>query len=154
MKISLFLLFLIPTALLAQQGAITSAGENVTKNGKIVSWSIGGIITGTYKSESQNICTGIIQPIYYTFYQLKESDIQLDCFPNPATEEINLELYTNEFDGMKWALYNIHGKKIKSDNLTSNKIKININNLNAASYFINIYNTNKQLIAQAKILKK
>lgn len=155
MKLTFSILLLLSALTLnAQNGAITSAGENCTKNGTIVNWTIGSTVTGSFKTNNKRIYTGDIQPSYKIFYQKKGNKIQLDCFPNPATAYLNIELHTNEFEGMTWKLYNSKGETVKAGELTSNKAQIAINTLSASSYLLNIYNTNHQLVAGAKLLKK
>ena len=152
----LFSIFLLTITLssFSQKGATTSAGENTASNGKIVSWSIGSTITGSFKTSTHRVYTGDLHPTYFTFYQEKNNKIKLDCFPNPTTEYFNLELHTNEFEGMAWILYNTKGKRVKSGKLESNNITIYVNNLSAASYLLNIYDSKKQVVADAKLIKK
>lgn len=138
----------------AQKGVVTSAGENSTTNGKIVNWTIGSTVAGTSKTEKYRVYTGDIQPTYQVFYKQKSNKIELDCFPNPATDFFNLELHTNEFEGLVWKLYNAKGQTIRSDKLKSNKIEIYVNSLSAASYLLNIYDAEGQLVSGAKLIKK
>lgn len=155
MKLFFSIIFLSAAlALNAQNGAITSAGENSTKNGIIVNWSIGSTITGSSQTDTKRISTGNIHPIYQILYQKKKNKIQLDCFPNPATDFFNVVLHTNEFEGMTWILYNGQGETIKKGKLESNELEIHINSLSSASYLLNIYNANNQLVSGAKLLKK
>ncbi|MDA3853514.1 MAG: T9SS type A sorting domain-containing protein [Bacteroidales bacterium] len=155
MKLFFSILFLsIALALNAQNGAVTSAGENSAKNGMIVNWTIGSTITGSSQTDTKHISTGDIHPLYQIFYQQKENQIQLDCFPNPATKFFNVVLHTNEFEGMTWRLYNGKGETIKTGKLESNQFEIHINSLISASYLLNIYDANKQLVSGAKLLKK
>lgn len=138
----------------AQKGDITSAGENSTQGAKIVNWTIGGTVTGTSQTHKHRVYTGVIQPGYHIFYEEKENKIQLDCFPNPATDFFNLELHTNEYEGMVWFMYNHQGAIVKSGKLTSNVIEILVSDLNATSYLLNIYDANNKLVSGAKLLKK
>lgn len=155
MKIFFFIIFASITLVLnAQKGAVTSAGDNNTKNGRVVNWTIGSIVSGSSHTNTKLVSTGDIHPVYHFFYEQEGNQVQLDCFPNPATEYINVELHTNEFDGMVWVLYSVNGETIMSGELESNTFKIPIHNLSAANYLLNIYDTNKQIISGAKLLKK
>lgn len=155
MKWLLSLLFIsLSLVLNAQKGAITSAGDNSAKNGKIINWTIGSTITTTYQKGDRRIYTGDIHPIYQIFYSQEKNLISLDCFPNPATNYFNVVLHTNEFEGMQWVLSTLQGERIKTGKLSSNTLEIKINNLSAAAYLLSIYNDNKQLISRAKLLKK
>lgn len=137
-----------------QKGAVTSAGENTTGNGKIVNWTIGSTVAGTSQTQKHRVYTGNIQPTYDIFYNQEGNKIKLDCFPNPATEYFNLELHTNNYEGMTWVMYNAQGEKIKSGKLESNILEIQINSLSAATYLLNIYDSKNQLVSGAKLLKK
>jgi len=137
----------------AQKGALTSAGENTSQSGNIVSWTIGSTVAGSSVTQSKRISAGVIHPIYNIFYPQDDNAIQIKCSPNPATEFINVELHTNEFEGMSWHLYNVEGKKIQDNKLTFNTFRLSLSTLNAASYILKIYDANQQPVAQAKLLK-
>lgn len=68
-----------------------------------------------------------------------EFEKEICIYPNPANEVVNLEFNSFLPANVSISLINIIGKRIKSiriDNLTSNKIPINISNLVSGTYFI------------------
>lgn len=138
----------------AQSSAFTSAGESSILNGRIVNWAIGSVITESSQTDKYRIYSGDIQPNYKIFYTQEGTRIELDCYPNPTTDHINLLLHTNEVDGMSWQLYSTTGKRIKHGKIHSNAIEIPVKKLSTGMYIINIYNTEKELISGAKLIKK
>jgi hypothetical protein len=81
-----------------------------------------------------------------------ENNKKLQLYPNPATNELNIELDTdtNKYD---ITIYNLFGSVVfESKNKDSNDKQININNLNSGVYFVQITDDENE-VYQKKLIK-
>lgn len=152
------LLFFVNTLVSAQSQAITTAGDNnISNEGKIINWTIGGVVAGTSQTSNRYVNAGNIQTEYIIYNDSTNNNtIKIKCFPNPATDNITIELKldTEEYEGYYWVLYSFNGDIIKRKIISNNTFGIDIRTLTASCYFINIYNHSNQCTASAKLVKK
>ncbi len=82
-----------------------------------------------------------------------ETDLALNCFPNPTKGVLNISFSSTKKDGSSIEIFEINGKLLKKfafENLTSNSVQINVSDLESGSYLIkvNIGKTNQVKIIQ------
>ena len=81
------------------------------------------------------------------------SDIIVDFYPNPVSENINIEFQGVIIGTIKLEIYDLQGKKIKISRLQRDIVNsINLNNLSQGIYLARIYIDNT-LITTRKIIK-
>jgi hypothetical protein len=90
--------------------------------------------------------------------ELETVDSLLKVFPNPTTDEINVQLSDNYnlTQGAIFSILNMEGKLVQEQTLQTNEqlIKVNINKLPAATYWIKIDNNIQVLHYQIVKLQK
>lgn len=154
MKKLLYILAFLPMCAMAQHGAITSAGDNVSTSSRIINWSIGNTISGISSSEDHIIYEGIIVEIYRILYK-EENHIAMNCYPNPVTDgHFYMELQTNDVSGMEWQLISATGQEVRKGKVTSDLVKIDISSLSETTYILHVTDDKKTKVATAKLLKK
>jgi len=100
-----------------------------------VTWSILKTITGIKKITSSS------------------SEINIDLYPNPASEYINIKLLGVTKGKVKLEIYDMQGKKQKVCSLHSDEVNyINLDNLDQGIYLARIYIDNN-LITSRKIIR-
>ena len=137
----------------AQNSSITTAGENVSNDKKIVNWSIGHLVTTAGNSSTYKVYSGAETPKYHIYYDKNNDGLVTKCYPNPAKDYFIMELQTNDLDCIKWQLTNSKGDKITEGESNYNNIKIDISSLSASTYFLMILDKNNNKISSAKLLK-
>lgn len=152
--LSILLVFYALLAGAQTKGAMVVASDNVSKNGKIVNWSIGHLVTSSGKTSTQFIYPGATPAVYYLLYNEAVGALDVKCYPNPAKEFFFLELETNDFEELRWEMYNAKGDKIKVGKSDSNILKIEIATLKAATYYLNVFDQDDKRLSSAKLLKK
>ena len=81
------------------------------------------------------------------------SDIIIDFYPNPASENINIEFQRVITGTIKLEIYDLQGKMIKVSRLQSDIVNsVNLNNLDQGIYIARIYIDN-DLITSRKIIR-
>jgi len=82
-------------------------------------------------------------------------DESLEVFPNPANEQINLELNLNESESVKYQLINTLGQVALQGNLgtaqTYNKT-LDVSTVQAGSYLLNVQIGDRQVVKRVQIL--
>ena len=153
-KILLFLLFNI--SYLSAQQSINSSGGNGSGTGGSFSYTVGQIdyvaATGTNGSISQ----GVQQP--YEFFTLGTNDyptilLQAVVYPNPTTENVNLVVSNYSLENLEFELYDITGKTILLQKITTAETSISMENLSTGNYFV-VVNENNKKLKTFKIIKK
>ena len=157
MKSSLFLLFLygflIPKV--HSQNAVVGAGGNATGNGGKVSYSIGQS-TYTFASGTNGfVSQGIQQPFEISTLgndNFPNIVLEMSVFPNPTIGNVTLKIAILDSEVTSYQLFDVTGKHIISEQISKTTTEINMNNLNAAIYFLNVTNQNAT-IKTFKIIK-
>ena len=75
--------------------------------------------------------------------------IQINIFPNPARNTVFISLDKLSGSSVKYQVYDIQGKELKSGNFSGQQQELNISNLSKGIYFISVTVEN-----QSKITKK
>ena len=75
-------------------------------------------------------------------------------FPNPATNEITIQLNNLEFSSIKVTVYDLIGRKVRKSNHTKNTITINTRSLSKGVYLVRIKrDTNSAVVTKRLIIK-
>lgn len=104
-------------------------------------------VTGTFsyadKDKTISITMTIVDGIF------GGSQVLFNIFPNPATDYIHVELLER---GAQLKVYDLTGRAVISRNITSDHIKLDINDQNSGIYIMKIWNQNGSLMGSAKFV--
>lgn len=147
-KLGVILFLGIGLTELQAQEAVPSAGGNASGSGGIVSYTVGQVVyttnTGTNGSELQGV-----QQAYEIFtVGIKDeitTNISLTIFPNPTIENLTLQVQDFNSEKLIYQLFDMQGKLLTNNQITSNQTEINLNNLPPSTYFINVLQENKNI---------
>ena len=153
-KILLFLVFSISYTY-AQQ-SINTSGGNGSGSGGSFSYTVGQIDYVSATGANGSILQGVQQP--FEIFTLGNNDyptIQLQAmvYPNPTTENVNLSITNFSLENLDYYLYDVTGKFISHQKITTNETLISMENLSAGNYFIAV-NENSKNLKTFKIIKK
>ncbi len=73
---------------------------------------------------------------------LKISSNNLSIYPNPATDELNINISNANFKNSEVVVYNISGTEILKTNMAANNAQLNIETLSNGVYFVKVTNQN------------
>ena len=149
------LLFFGITVSSKAQTAVLATGGNASGSGGTVNYSIGQTnsiaIEGTGGSANQ----GVQQPfeIYVLSVENHEvENINLVVYPNPAKTSITLQISAPIMENLSYSLYDITGRKIKTNLLLDDRTSIDMEALMAATYLLKISNESS-IIKTIRIIK-
>ena len=149
-KISLTVLLLLCigiTALQAQQSA-NAAGGNATGSGGSAAFSVGQPAYQYVSGSNANSNQGVQQP--YEFFTVgiddnKDITLNMSVFPNPTQVQVNLRIESSAFENMAFELYDINGKLLLSEKISSALTVVPMETLASAPYLLRVLNGQKQL---------
>lgn len=155
--LSALLLFGFGLTELHAQESLNTVGDNAIGSGGSMSYSIGQVVYTTNTATSGSVAQGVQQPYEISVItgtiQAKDINLLITAYPNPTIN--NLILNFNEFKiaNLSYQLYNLQGKLLQSDLITSRESSIYMSDLPPATYFVKIIQDNNE-VKVFKINKK
>ena len=156
---ALLLLGLGLTGLQAQE-SVNATGGNASGSGGTVSYSVGQVVYTTNIGTNGSVAQGVQQPfeisVVLAIEEAKGINLTVSAYPNPTTDYLTLEVdasTTLSIQSMAYQLYDMQGKLLQNEKITSNQASIVMSNLVPATYFVKVTESNKE-VKTFKIIKK
>ncbi|MFD1551592.1 hypothetical protein DNU06_03195 [Putridiphycobacter roseus] len=139
------------------QSNTVACGGEASGSGGTVSYSVGQIDYMTVDNNSEVITQGVQQPAEIFDIDVNSADsyqtsINAVVFPNPSSKLIHLKISDYDIDGLYYRLYNFQGKIVLEAKLNTDQTSINLENLSAGSYYLNIQKEG-QILKNFKLIK-
>lgn len=151
-----FLFVLVIRSGYSQETTAASGGE-ASGNGT-VSYSIGQIFFSNYTgSNNFSVSQGVQQPfeisITLDIPEFEDIKLTMVVYPNPTTDYLFLNAQKFSEFNLKYTLSDGVGKILSSQRLTEKTTKIKMDHLRSAVYFLNVSDSNRNLVKTFKIIK-
>jgi len=138
------------------QNSIPASGGNASGSGGTVSYSIGQVVYTNYTGTNGSVAQGVQQPyeisVVTGIVEAKDISLEIDVYPNPATDFVKLKIENYEVKNLRYQLYDINGSLLKDNKVEGNETSISMQNLLPSVYFLKITDNNK-VIKTFKIIK-
>ena len=159
-KIASLVLFTLSITLTnAQQNAqqsINTGGGNADGSGGTAAYSVGQIVYQTQQSEQSVIVFEGIQYAYeivdVSIENPKYTNLNFSVYPNPLFDKINLSISGLEISGLSCKLFDIDGKLLMEEKITSDNTAILMDSFSSSIYLLAVYK-NMENIKSFKIIK-
>ena len=155
---ALLLLGLGLTGLQAQE-SVNATGGNASGSGGTVAYSVGQVVYTTNIGTNGSVAQGVQQPyeisVVTGLEEAKGINLTVSAYPNPTTDYLTLEVdasTTLSIQSMAYQLYDMQGKLLQNEKITSNQASIVMSNLVPATYFVKVIQGNKE-VKTFKIIK-
>ncbi len=151
---AVFLMGLTSSKLQAQQAVIAS-GNNASGGGGTASYSVGQMIQVNNSSADGSA----IQGIQFAFDGANlsiidlQTNLEITTYPNPTTSVIHVNIDKVDQNTFDYQLFSISGQLVRRGKVQSKTTKIDVNNLETASYILKINNSSNQTTKSFKIIK-
>ena len=134
--------------------AIPASGGNAAGSGGSVSYSVGQVVYTTNTGTNGSVAQGIQQAYEISVITAIEEakDINLSAYPNPTADYLTLEVNDYQRSPLRFHLYDINGKLLQNEKITSNHTTIVMSDLATATYFVKVIRNNKE-VKTFKIVK-
>lgn len=139
----------------AQEAVVTSGGNASGTNGN-VSYSVGQIVYTTNTGATGSVAQGVQQPFEIQTVLGAENfniNLQLAVYPNPTTNWLQLEVKNTDFTNLSYQLFDLNGRMILNQKITTETSTISMEQLPAAIFLLKVVNNNKE-VKTFKIVKK
>ncbi len=156
LKLSLFLINLCWFCNVNAQESINSSGGSSFGNNGNASFSIGQVFYNTTSNNIGNVAQGV-QHAYEIFnvgISNKEISLSIIAFPNPAVDILYLKVMELKSEKITIKVYNISGNLLHVEKIEKQLTKVNLSEYPPSTYFVNVSNSNNNLISSFKIIKK
>ena len=160
LKFSAVLLLGLGLTGLQAQESVNATGGNASGSGGTVSYSVGQVVYTTNIGTNGSVAQGVQQPyeisVVTGLEEAKGINLTVSAYPNPTTDYLTLEVdasTTLSIQSMAYQLYDMQGKLLQNEKITSNQASIVMSNLVPATYFVKVTESNKE-VKTFKIIKK
>ena len=154
-KIITSLMLLSLSKLMAQQTIIPTGINNATGTNGSTTYSIGQVDFINATGSTGSVTLGVHQPFEIVTLgtdDFPEINLVMKAFPNPTTANITLLIQNYNDENRSYQLLDVNGRMIESQKITQEETGIDLQNLAAAIYLLQISDDNK-LLKTFKIIK-
>lgn len=156
-KAKLTVLFLAGIGLfgLQAQDATTAAGGDASGSGGSASYSVGQPVYTSNTSASGNVNQGVQQPYEIIITSVNNNadiNLMLSVYPNPSIDYINLVVGSKDLTNITFQLYDVQGKVLVNQKVTSSQTSIRMADFATGVYFLNVVDKNSE-VKTFKIIK-
>jgi len=151
--ITLLLFLFALSGIKAQQGS-TATGGTASGSGGTETFSVGQVFYSSQSGTGGKINQGLQQPFEFFIAGIENKNISLSysVYPNPTLSTICLKIENQNLENLSFQLFDINGKLLLNQKITSSVTSIKMGDYAKASYFLKIIENNKELQA-VKIIK-
>ena len=138
------------------QSAVSASGGESSGSGGSASYTIGQTFYSANVVTSGQVSEGVQQA--YEIYDVTEvqnplsANISLSAFPNPTSDFLTLRIDGEYISGLDCAMYDISGKEIMHQRISSSETSIDMQSIPSATYFFRV-TKEKNEVKTFKIVK-
>lgn len=139
----------------SQESTLTSGGNATGTNGN-VSYSVGQVVYTTNTGTNGSLAQGLQQPFEIQTVLGTDNfniNLQLAVHPNPTTNWLQLEIKNIDFSELSYQLFDLNGRLILNEKITSETSSIQMEQLPEAIFLLKVLDNNKE-VKTFKIIKK
>jgi len=156
LKLSAVLLLGLGLTGLQAQTSVNATGTNASGSGGSASYSVGQVVYTTNAGTSGSVAQGVQQPyeisVVTAIEEAKGINLSVTTYPNPTTDFLQLTVESEKLKDLSYQLFDMNGKLLQNEKITSNQTSIVMSNLVPATYFIKVIQGNKE-VKTFKIIK-
>jgi hypothetical protein len=137
----------ISSAVFAQSSIVVTGGDAIGSGGS-VSYSVGQIADTTTAGPNGSAAQGVQQPIELLMVGVDNYPaitLSASVYPNPTKANVILRIDLQNSDNLFFQLYDLNGKLIASQKISSSTTSIATESLAAGGYFLKVIGNNTEL---------
>lgn len=150
-----FTLSFFLSSTMAQESVNITGGSAISTGGS-VNYSIGQVVYTINNGRSGSVAEGIQQPyeisVVSGFQASNGTKILILAYPNPTTDLLTLDVRDFHLSFFTFRLYDLAGRLLKNEQILERKTSINMSNFEPATYFVKVFQENKE-VKTFKIIK-
>lgn len=137
------------------QEVIASSGDYFTNPEASLSWTLGEPVVETFENGNVTLTQGFHQPeiILTAIKEPKGKDYEINVFPNPAVDIVNIDLELGNEEVIAVQLYNMKGERLINKKFQQRLFQLDLSSLASANYLLSLRRLNGELITTYLINK-
>ncbi|MDD2386726.1 MAG: T9SS type A sorting domain-containing protein, partial [Bacteroidales bacterium] len=147
--VATFLTFTLSLSTVQAQESVNATGSNASGGGGSASYSVGQVVYTTNTGTNGSVAQGVQQPFEISVVtgleEAKGINLSVSAYPNPTTDYLTLEVKDFELSNLHFQLYDINGKLLQNEKITSDQTSIVMSNLVPATYFVKVIESNREI---------
>lgn len=144
------------TGIQAQQ-SLNAAGGNASGNQGTVSYSVGQLFYQSIHGSNGSVAQGVQHPyeiwVVTGIEQAEGISLMATAYPNPTSDQLILNIGQFDTHDLFFQIFDIYGKLLKKDRITTEQTFIDMASLAPDIYFVRISQANRE-VKTFKIIKK
>ena len=161
LKLSAVLFLVLGLTGLQAQTRVIATGGNTSGSGGSMSYSVGRVVYQIHTGTNGSVAEGVQQPYEISgvtvLEEAKNINLLVTAYPNPTIDYLTLSIdedvkTSRNLSLMSYQLYDMNGKLLQNQKITSNQTSIVMSNLLPATYFVKVIHGNKD-VKTFKIIK-
>lgn len=143
------------TMSLGQMGAVAAGGE-IKSGDFVMSFSVGQPVYTNISQDNILISQGLQHPKIRLFTKIHEretDEVSFTVYPNPASENLNIDLNENNMQELKLVILSLDGKILIKEIIQESKHAVAVKDLKPGTYILLISNGN-QVLSSYQIIKQ
>lgn len=153
--ITLFIIVLLLGSVVCAQEVISSSGATQTTSEIEISWTLGELVIETNSAGSNTLTQGFHQSklTVTSVPEVHILEIELEVFPNPSHDFLIIQ-FEELVDGAAYSLFDITGKLIERELITSTRTVIQLEKYSSGQYILKLTKNFKEPLKTFQILKE
>jgi len=152
LKLSAVLLLGLGLTGLQAQESVNATGGDASGGGGSVSYSAGQVVYTANTGTNGSVAQGVQQPfeisVVTAIDKAKGINLSVLAYPNPTTDYLTLRIEEFEISNLSYQLFDMNGKLLQNEKITSNQTSVFMSNLVPAIYFVKVVKTSHDLSQQ------
>ena len=151
-KLTLVWVSVLTASTLSAQEVISTQGDDYTSSNGSISYTIGEVVTNTISDGSNDLTQGFHQT-NWNFLGLEDHAPEYEAivFPNPTSEILNIK--ASMFENVNYTMFDALGKIVMQSNLEGNMTTLQVSQLAAGSYTLQLTDSSQQNLKTFKLVK-
>lgn len=152
MKTLLYLIVLFSFVVTANSQILTpelisSSGDSYRDHILSIEWSLGEIVVETVVDHNFTLTQGFHQAMVEItiINETKNTGYDLNVFPNPAGEQLNIKASEIPENGLDVYIYSMFGEEVVRVHVESNFTSIPLHSLKPAEYIVRLFSENQEV---------
>ena len=152
LKNTLLFFLLFTSVLVSAQEVVSTQGDSYTNSSGSIDFTIGEVVINTGSDGSNDLTQGFHQT-NWNFVSIEHHvpSYEAIIFPNPTSEILTIK--TSTFENVTYALYDVQGKLVIQDKLSSLQTPIQVSQLAPGAYSL-ILNNHAQNLKTFQLIKQ
>jgi len=149
LKFCIVIMFCIVQTGLYAQETFSASGGNAAGTGGSVSYSVGQLFFMTHTGADGSVAGGVQHPyeisVLTSIMETEGIDLNVSAFPNPVTDHLILRIDLNNYENLRFMLFDISGRIVQNGKVVNRETIIEMADLTRTTYILKVLEKEKEI---------